>query len=165
MSLENALSVLDESIRVTESSIIETQSDILTHQSKIQQLRSDSISLQSRIRERRAVILGYLTNIYSEGNSIIDHSSGDVDLIKSLILTTDSSDYTLSDITYKTLITQMGQRFVNEYRDLVRSYYLVEIQTKNETSELIELQTGLEAQSTGLIAQKSERTKLLEITQ
>ena len=82
-----------------------------------------------------------------------------------MILTTEDSDFTLSDITYKTLITQMGQQFVDEYRGLVRAYYLSNIQTQNEQSALETLRSGLQSQSTTLEAQKNEREKLLEITQ
>lgn len=82
-----------------------------------------------------------------------------------MILTTEDSDFALSDITYKTLITQMGQQFVDEYRSLVRSYYLSNIQTQNEQSALETLRSGLQSQSTTLEAQKNEREKLLEITQ
>ena len=82
-----------------------------------------------------------------------------------MILTTEDSDFTLSDITYKTLITQMGQQFVDEYRSLVRAYYLSNIQTQNEQSALETLRSGLQSQSEILEAQKGEREKLLEITQ
>lgn len=82
-----------------------------------------------------------------------------------MILTTEDSDFTLSDITYKTLITQMGQQFVDEYRSLVRAYYLSSIQTQNEQSALEALASGLERQSASLIAQQAERAHLLEVTQ
>lgn len=120
--------------------------------------------MRVRIREHRAIILAYLTNIYSEGNSILD-AGGNIDLIKSMILTTEDSDFTLSDITYKTLVTQMGQKFVDEYRDLVRAYYLSSIQNQNESTQLKTLKAGLESQGVMLTAQKEEREKLLEITQ
>ena len=82
-----------------------------------------------------------------------------------MILTTEDSDFTLSDITYKTLITQMGQQFVDEYRSLVRAYYLSNIQTQNEQSALETLRSGLQSQSIALTAQQAERAHLLEVTQ
>ncbi len=88
-----------------------------------------------------------------------------MDLIKSMILTTEDTDYSLSDITYKTLVTQMGQEFVNEYRDLVRTYYLSSLETQDEEKSLKNLKAGLEIQNAALIAQKENREKLLEITQ
>ena len=120
--------------------------------------------MRVRIREHRAIILAYLTNIYSEGNTILD-AGGNIDLIKSMILTTGDSDLVLSDITYKTLVTQMGQKFVDEYRGLVRAYYLSSIQTQNESTQLKNLKSELQSQSVMLTAQKEEREKLLEITQ
>lgn len=82
-----------------------------------------------------------------------------------MILTTEDSDFTLSDITYKTLITQMGQQFVDEYRSLVRAYYLSNIQTQNEQSALEDLASGLASQRIALTAQQEERARLLEVTQ
>jgi hypothetical protein len=120
---------------VTTESITQTNLDIRLKQNKIQQLQSDGLALRSRIREHRAIILAYLRNIYSQGNSLLD-TSGNIDIIKNMILTTEDSDFTLSDITYKTLITQMGQQFVDEYRSLVRAYYLSNIQTQNEQTAL-----------------------------
>lgn len=106
ISLENALTVLADSIIATEKSINETTISITEKQQRIQQLRSSGLLIKARIRERRQIILSYLTNIYSEGNSILDEM-GNVDLIKSMILSEQDTDYSLSDITYKTLVTQM----------------------------------------------------------
>ncbi len=164
VSLEQALAVLAESIRVTTASITQAHLDIAAKQTKIQQLQSDGLALRSRIREHRAIILAYLRNIYSQGNSLLD-AGGNIDLIKNMILTTEDSDFTLSDITYKTLITQMGQQFVDEYRSLVRAYYLSTIATQNEQSELETLASELESQSTTLTAQQAERAHLLDVTQ
>ncbi len=164
ISLEDALTVLADAIIATEKSINETTISITEKQQRIQQLRSSWLLIKARIRERRQIILSYLTNIYSEGNSILDEM-GNVDLIKSMILSEQDTDYSLSDITYKTLVTQMWQRFVDEYRDLVRTYYISSIQTQGEESKLKELKTNLEKQSIILTSQKFEREKLLEITQ
>jgi septal ring factor EnvC (AmiA/AmiB activator) len=106
VSLENTLAVLTESIRVTTESIATTSADIIVRQDRIAELERSGLVLRARIREHRAIILAYLKNIYSEGNSILD-TTGNIDLIKSMILTTEDSDFVLSDITYKTLITQM----------------------------------------------------------
>lgn len=152
------------SIQATTESIATTTVDITLKQQKLQQLQADGISMRVRISEHRAIILAYLTNIYSEGNTILD-AGGNIDLIKSMILTTGDSDLVLSDITYKTLVTQMGQQFVDEYRGLVRAYYLSSIQTQNESTQLKNLKSGLQSQSVMLTAQKEEREKLLEITQ
>ena len=164
VSLESALAVLEVSIQATTESIATTTVDITLKQQKLQQLQADGISMRVRISEHRAIILAYLTNIYSEGNTILD-AGGNIDLIKSMILTTGDSDLVLSDITYKTLVTQMGQQFVDEYRGLVRAYYLSSIQTQNESTQLKNLKSGLQSQSVMLTAQKEEREKLLEITQ
>ena len=81
-----------------------------------------------------------------------------------MILTDEDTDYSLSDITYKTLVAQMGQKFVNEYRDLVREYYLSQLQTKNEETQLRSLKLDLENQNNVLLTKKTEREKLIETT-
>lgn len=106
ISLENTLIILAQSIAATEKSIQETTISITEKQQKIQQLRSSELLIKARIRERRQIILSYLTNIYSEGNTVFDEM-GNIDLIKSMILSEEDADFTLSDITYKTLVTQM----------------------------------------------------------
>lgn len=106
ISLENTLVVLAQSIAATEKSIQETTIAITEKQQRIQQLRSSELLIKARIRERRQIILSYLTNIYSEGNSVFDEM-GNIDLIKSMILSEEDTDFALSDITYKTLVTQM----------------------------------------------------------
>jgi murein DD-endopeptidase MepM/ murein hydrolase activator NlpD len=163
VSLEDTLKNLMESIQNTEKSIEDARIGIFVKQKKIQQFRSDWLLLSSRIREHRKIILAYLTNIYSEWNNILD-DTGNIDLIKWMILTNEDTDFSLSDITYKTLVTQMWQKFVNEYRDLVRSYYLAQIQTKNEETQLQWLKTDLEYQNSMLISKKTERENLIEIT-
>ncbi len=72
ISLENALTILADTITQTEESIRSTGVSIEAKKLKIQQLRSESIRLGTRIRQHRAIILSYLTNIYSEGNTITD---------------------------------------------------------------------------------------------
>ncbi len=82
-----------------------------------------------------------------------------------MILTSEDTDFSLSDITYKTLVTQMGQKFVNEYRELVRTLYVSQVQTKKEEKQLQELKIGLGEQINTLTVQKAEQQKLLEYTQ
>ncbi len=53
---------------------------------------------------------------------------------------------------------------MNEYRDLVRAYYLSQIQTKNEENQLHELKSDLEYQNSMLSSKRIERENLLEIT-
>ena len=163
VTLEKALSVLLDSIQSTEKSIENANIAILQKQTKIQNLRSDWLALKSRIRDHRKVILSYVTNIYSEWNSVLD-DAGNIDIIKGMILTTEDTDYSLSDITYKTLVTQMWQKFVNEYRDLVRDYYLAQMQTKDEEVQLVSLKLDLENQNNILLSRKTEREKLIETT-
>lgn len=162
-SLEEAIKALDTSITNTEQSILDTTTMISQKQIKIQELQANSLSIKIRIKQHRKVILEYLANLYTQGNLVLD-DSGWVDIIKGMVLTEDDTDFALSDLTYKTLVMQMGQKFVNDYRDLVRELYLVWVQVQSEEQNLKDVKLKLETQKKNIEAQKGERQRLLEIT-
>ena len=119
MTLEKAIKKIDDAIALTEKSINDTKDKITQKQSKIQALDHASIELKKKIASHREIILNYLANMYSEGNLIFDEN-GDVDVMKALLLTSEDTDYYLRDMTYKTIVSQLGQQFVDDYRQLVR---------------------------------------------
>jgi hypothetical protein len=47
-------------------------------------------------------------------------TDGEVDIVKGLILSDSDTDTVLSDMTYKSLVTILGQKFVDEYRSQKR---------------------------------------------
>lgn len=163
VSLETAIATLDRSMQATETAISDTKSQILAKQQRIHTLEYASIELKKKIAEHRKIILSYLANLYSEGNLIFD-DDGNVDMMKALILTSEDTDFYLTDMTYKALVSQLGQKFVDEYRALVREYYINGVRANEEKQGLQELQAGLERQNAMLAAQKQEREHLLEIT-
>lgn len=57
-------------------------------------------------------------------------------MMKALILTNNDTDFHLTDMTYKTLVAQLGQKFVDEYRSTVREYYINSIKTDEEQKNL-----------------------------
>jgi len=163
MTLETALKGIDNSIAATNSSITQTQNTILEKRQKIQVLEHASLELKRKISSYRQTILSYLANIYSEGNLIMD-DSGEIDMMQALIMTDTDTDFHLTDMTYKSLVTQVGQKFVDEYRTLVRQYYVNNIRTNEEKDALEALEVNLQKQLATLEAQKKERENLLEIT-
>ena len=70
----------------------------------------------------------------------------------------------MSDITYKSLVSQLGQKFVNEYKELIKDYYRITLRAKQEIAELEDLSTVLERQKSNLMSQKNERQKFIDIT-
>lgn len=163
MTLEKAIKKIDDAIALTEKSINDTKDKITQKQSKIQALDHASIELKKKIASHREIILNYLANMYSEGNLIFDEN-GDVDVMKALLLTSEDTDYYLRDMTYKTIVSQLGQQFVDDYRQLVRDYYVMGVKTREERVNLQNLQTNLEKQNANYQSQKKEREELLEIT-
>lgn len=163
ISLEKAIAALDASIKSTEESIADTQGKIISKQQKIQALEILSLEMKKKIADNRATILGYLANMYSEGNMIFDEAGG-VDVVKTLLVTSEQTDFYLQDMTYKAIASELGQKFVEEYRALVREYYLNSVKTNEEKLTLERLKSYLQSQSVAYNAQKQEREKLLEIT-
>lgn len=101
--------------------------------------------------------------MYSEGNFLFD-DEGNIDMMKTLILTGEDTDYYLTDLTYKTLVSELGQKFVDEYRATVREYHVTNIKTQEERISLQKLQSELEDKNNALVAQRKQRETLLEIT-
>lgn len=163
LTLESAIKTLDESIRATEASILDSQSKIVAKQQKINVLEIASLELKKKIDSHRTTLLEYLANMYSEGSLIFDEEGG-VDIMKTLLLTAEETDFYLRDMTYKTIASQLGQKFVEEYREMVREYYITSVKTKEEKRILEQLKKYLETQNLNYNAQKQEREKLLEIT-
>lgn len=105
-TLENALMVLDAAIASTETEIENGRIQITQKQYKIQEFHISAIELKKKIAEYKKIILSYLANIYSEGNLVLDQT-GNIDIMKSLILSDSDTDFLLSDMTYKTLVSQL----------------------------------------------------------
>lgn len=126
-------------------------------------LEQVQLHLRKKIDEHRKVIYSYLVNIYAQGNMVLD-DSGEVDLFQTLILTHEDIDFHLTDITYKTLVSELGQKFIDEYKVSVRSHYVNAVHAREEKIGLEDLEVSLKKQLATLEAQKQEREHLLEIT-
>lgn len=162
-SLEQAIQAIDSAIQKTQDDILNSENSITDKQGKIQEYQVSSLQMKRKIFKNRAIIFSYLANIHSEGSLIYDDNDS-IDMFQGLILSDSSTDTIVSDITYKSLVSQLGQKFVDEYKSLIKEYYRITLRTKEEISELQNLQTTLERQKTNLQNQKKEREKLLEIT-
>lgn len=162
-SLEQTIQTIDSSIQQTQNDIQKSENSITDKQGKIQEYQASSLQMKRKIFKNRAIIFSYLANIHSEGLLIYDENDS-IDMFQGLILSEQSTDTIVSDITYKSLVSQLGQKFVDEYKSLIKEYYRIALRTKEEISALQDLQTALERQKTNLLNQKNEREKLLEIT-
>ena len=162
-SLEQAMSIIDEAITMTEHDIENSEYSILEKRRRIQEYQITSLQLKRKIFKNRSIIFSYLANIHSEGSLIYD-TQNDIDVFQWLILSPDSTDTLVSDITYKSLVSQLGQKFVNEYKELIKDYYRITLRAKQEIAELEDLSTVLERQKSNLMSQKNERQKFIDIT-
>ncbi len=163
LNLETAIGIIEGAIHSTESEIVKIQTDIESKQTNIQQYTITSLELKKKTEKNKQIILSYLANIYSESNVIFD-ASNSVDLIQGLILSSESTDTIITDITYKSLVSVLGQRFIDEYRSLIQEYYRISIRMDTEIQELESLQDQLSVQKSNLENQKNEREKILTVT-
>lgn len=162
ITLEGAIEAVTASIASTEKTIQETRETIEHKQMRIQAMEQLQERLRKKIDAHKKIILDYVANLYSQGNLVLDES-GEVDIFQTLILTEEDTDFHLTDMTYKALASELGQKFIEEYRTSVREYYVHTVQTREEKAGLEALELALKKQLGTLEAQKQERERLLEI--
>lgn len=162
-TLEEALGILDATIEQSESSIKIMNVRIKQKDLRSQELSQMLVDTSKKIYVYRQTILSYLSNIYAEGNMVLD-TEGEVDIIKWLILSDGDTDEALSDMTYKSLVTLLGQKFVDEYRALKKDYYILRVQVEEERAQIVVLKKELELQKALLESQRGERVRLIEVT-
>ncbi len=163
MTLEDTISSLNDAIASTQSGIDMTQASIDQRNLKIANYQQISSDLKLKIAKNRQIILSYLANIYSEEN-LIFNDDNDIDVFQSLILADGSTDEIASDVTYKSLVSILGQNFIIEYRGLIRDYTRNALDLQEEIESLAKEQDLLVKQKSNLDIQKDQREQLLEIT-
>lgn len=163
-SLESVIASIENNISDTSSDIQEIEKKMNEKKAEIENYQNMSIELSVRIKKNRSIMLSYLANIYAEGN-LIYNDTNEVDILQSLILTDNDTDTVSHDITYKSLVSSLGQQFIDDYRGLIKDYY--KIQTRiNEEVALLDADTQkLARQKTNLITQRNFREQLLLATQ
>ncbi len=162
-SLEETITSLDNAIDDTLTNIQKTEKSISAKKSKIEEYQDISTGLTIRIKKNRAIILSYLINIYSEG-TLIYNKEDNVDIIQNLILSDESVDSVSRDITYKSLVSILGQQFIKEYKLLISDYYKTVLKIRDSLVLLEADQILFEKEKSILLVQKHQREDLLAIT-
>lgn len=163
LSLEDTLYTIEKSIADTVSNIAKTEKSMQEKNQRIEEYQDLSIDLSIRIKKNRGTILSYLANIYSEGNLIYDDTN-QIDIFQSLIMTDASVDDLSRDITYKALVSILGQKFIEEYRTLIKDYALMKIRIREEIALLDTDKSLFERQKSNLLSQREYREQLIEAT-
>ncbi len=162
-SLEEALWLIDDAVAKTQENIDTSEQSIIEKRSKIQEYQITSLQLKRKIVRNRSVIFQYLASIHSEWAFVYDQNN-DIDIVQGLVLSSDSTDGIITDITYKSLVSELWEKFVDEYKSLIQDYYRLNLKLKEEIADLKNLNTTLERQKSNLIIQGNERQKLIDIT-
>ena len=163
VSLEEAITTIENSIADTVSDIHKTEISIEEKNNTIDEYKDLSLELSVRIKKNRSTILTYLANIYSEWNLVFD-ASNKLDLFQTLIMTDDDTDSASKDIVYKSLVSILGQKFVEDYRSLIKEYHIIQSKITEEIAKIQLDQDILERQKSTLLAQREYREQLLEAT-
>lgn len=162
-SLEETITSLDNAINDTLDGIRKTEDSIDIKTGKIEEYQNLSTELSIHIRKNRATILSYLVNIYSEG-TLIYNQENSIDILQSLILSDESIDSVSTDITYKSLVSILGQQFIKEYKLLIRDYYKTVLHIRDSLALLDTDKALLEKEKSLLFLQKHQREDLLKAT-
>ena len=163
MSLEEAITSIENSISDTYDDIARTQKSMDEKNGRIDTYQGMSSVLSLRIAKNRSTILSYLANIYSETHIIYDQDNN-IDIIQAMILSDTSTDTISTDIVYKSLVSILGQKFIDEYKSLMKEYYRIALRIKEEVTLLETDKALLEKQKSALAAQRNQRENLLSIT-
>lgn len=85
-------------------------------------------------------------------------------MLRGILMNDGDIQDTFSDIHYKTLVSQVGQQFIDEYRALIREYYSMMVSLDEEVIRLSTLEKQLERQHADLEDERAERARVLELT-
>lgn len=163
-SLVSLIANIEENISDTSLDIKKIERQIEEKKKDIDELKNLSIELSIKIKKNRSIMLSYIANVYAEGNIIFDEKN-EIDVFQSLILSDQSIDNVAQDITYKSLVSSLGQKFIDDYRELIKSYYKIQIRMNDEIALLDVDNQKLEKQKANLITQRNFREQLLLATQ
>jgi murein DD-endopeptidase MepM/ murein hydrolase activator NlpD len=161
---------LEEAIIMIENSITDTAADIRNIEMRmreknleIEEYKDLSIDLSRRIKKNREILLSYVANIYTESN-LIFNDSNQVDILQSLIITDTSTDTVGRDIMYKSLVSILGQQFIDDYRNLIKEYYRITNRIEEEIASLDREQVKLDKKKNDLMTQRKYREDLVSAT-
>lgn len=164
LTLKEAIRLFDEKIAESKLQIQSIESSILQKETRIQDYHRQTIDLKKSIHKSKSTILKYLSHIYSTQYTIYSDNE-DIDSIKMLILNDGNIDEILSDILYKWLIAEVWQKYIEEYRSLVRELHTLTSTMQEEIRSLDTLRIKLSKQKEVLEAQRIEKDAILKITE
>ncbi len=162
-SLEEAIIRLENSIADTAADAYKTEQSMQEKNNRIEEYQTLAIDLSVRIKKNRATILTYLANIYSQSTLIFDEQNS-INIFQTLIMTDSQSDEISTDIVYKSLVSILGQKFIEDYRSLMKEYNRIQIRVRDEVALLEADKKILERQKATLLSQRDYREQLLEAT-
>lgn len=163
LSLEQFLLQVDASIEKTHNEILVTENSVRVKQWEIGVKQTQMADLQKKIVKNKHVILEYLNYIYTKGDLLYDQNQN-IDVLRGILMNDGDIQDMFSDIHYKGLVSQVGQQFVDMYRNLTRDYYRMLLSLDAEVTSLSELEKSLNLKRDELEHERAERSRILELT-
>jgi septal ring factor EnvC (AmiA/AmiB activator) len=163
LSLEEAIANIDYHITQTAADIRKTEVSMTEKNTRITEYQDLATTLALRIQNNRSVLLSYIANLYTEGSLIYDEDNS-IDIFQMLILSDGKTDDASRDILYKSLVSILGQKFIEEYRSLIKEYNIIQSRIRDEVALLEVDKELLDRQKKTLISQRDYKGMLLEAT-
>ena len=164
MTLSGQIEVLDGSIALTQSKLIDVIKNIVEKENEIILLYEQIEIKEVAVEYQKELIRDYVRIIYQEENNYFSvDESGDIQAFK-LLLADDSVGNNLKKIEYFDLLNEAGQQMIEELSLLSGELLVHQKELEKKKGKLLELQADLEAEKLQLELQRQSKENLLSLT-
>ncbi|MFH1533365.1 MAG: peptidoglycan DD-metalloendopeptidase family protein [Nitrospirota bacterium] len=164
MTLSEQIEVLDNSIVLTQSKLIDVIKNIVEKENEVILLYEQIEIKEIAIGYQKELIGDYVRIIYQEENNYfsIDENGG-IQAFK-LLLADDSVGNNLKKIEYFDLLNEAGQQMIEELSSLSEELLIHQKELEKKKAKLQGLQVELETEKQQLELQKASKENLLALT-
>ncbi len=164
MTLSGQVEVLDSSIALTQSKLINVIKNIVEKENEIILLYEQIEIKEVTIEYQKNLIRDYVRIIYQEENNYFSiDENGDVQAFK-LLLADDSVGNNLKKIEYFDLLNEAGQQMIEELSYLSEELLIHQKELEKKKVKLLALMADLESEKLQLELQKASKENLLSLT-
>lgn len=164
MTLSGQIEVLDNSITLTHSKLIDVIKNIVEKENEIILLYEQIEIKEVAVEYQKELIRDYVRIIYQEEKNYFSiDENGNIQAFK-LLLADDSVGNNLKKIEYFDLLNEAGQQMIEELSLLSEELLIHQKELEKKKGKLLELQADLEAEKLQLELQRQSKENLLSLT-
>lgn len=164
MTLSGQIEVLDNSITLTQSKLIDVIKNIVEKENEVILLYEQIEVKEVAIEYQKGLIGDYVRIIYQEENNYFSiDENGNIQAFK-LLLADDSVGNNLKKIEYFDLLNEAGQQMIEDLSTLSEELLIHQKELERKMTKLQELQAELETEKLQLELQKESKVNLLSLT-